>query len=66
MDPALRVKVEARFSRCLCQLGLSSLSNEQVQALSFVMDRVDAIIVLPTGSGKSVVFQLAPFYCSSK
>ena len=56
-DSALRLSVE----RGLELLGISStLKPQQMQALeSFTRGR-DTFVNLPTGFGKSVIFQLAP------
>ena len=42
-------------------LGLENLRQYQLEALSGLLQGRDTIISQPTGSGKSVVYQLLPF-----
>lgn len=64
MDSVERIRFEeciAHGLRCL-NLEHLSLRKEQVAALeNVVVLKKDAIVVLPTGFGKSVIFQLLPF-----
>ncbi|XP_078662113.1 ATP-dependent DNA helicase RecQ-like [Branchiostoma floridae x Branchiostoma belcheri] len=40
--------------------GISSLKNEQSEALKFFLGGKDVLALLPTGFGKSLIYQLAP------
>ena len=43
-----------------------NLKQEQIQCLDACLDSRDVLAVLPTGFGKSLIFQLAPFAVSVK
>ena len=43
--------------------GVEKLSDEQASAVFNFIQRKDVLAVLPTGSGKSLLFQLIPGLC---
>ena len=52
---------EQALSASLSELGFESLKKEQRQAVeSIVMDGRDVLAVLPTGFGKSLIYQVLP------
>ena len=53
--------LSAESSSYMTKLGVKELTSEQREALTHISQCADTFIVLPTGSGKSLLFQLAPF-----
>ncbi|MGF1478081.1 MAG: DEAD/DEAH box helicase [Cyanophyceae cyanobacterium] len=41
------------------QFGYESLRPGQEEALNALLDRRDTLVVMPTGSGKSAIYQMA-------
>src|SRR5437764_984167 len=41
------------------QLGIDSLRNDQLEAIRSVLERRDTLVIQPTGSGKSAIYQTA-------
>ena len=61
----------ADFEACLSfatrKLAISfELKKQQRDALEFMFELIDTVAVLPTGFGKSLIFQLLPFLYQSK
>ncbi len=56
-DPRVRYSLAARNARDV--LGFDELRPAQVQALKAVLAGHDTLTVMPTGSGKSAIYQLA-------
>ena len=54
---------ELNLAAPLRALGLtySQLTEEHTKCLDFIESGEDCYLVLPTGSGQSLLFQLAPF-----
>ena len=49
----------------MSNFGVSCLSADQCTALKHMQKQEDCFVVLPTGSGKSLLFHLAPWLLSS-
>ena len=49
------------LSPVLLKLGISQLKHHQQLILEALTNREDVVVVLPTGYGKSLSFQVAPF-----
>lgn len=43
-------------------LGVLELRDHQRESLIHIVNREDTVIVQPTGSGKSINYQLAPYH----
>lgn len=60
----------ATFDECLEfakeKLGIQTLKEKQEEALRVLFDNRDVVCVLPTGYGKSVIFQMLPFLMKKK
>ena len=52
---------ESSLRSVLPKFGLRELYNEQMQALYYLVSGNDVFANLPTGFGKSLIYQLAPF-----
>ena len=53
------------YEHCLRHLGVEfTLKEEQVQCLDAVLKGSDVLAVLPTGYGKSMIYQIAPYAIS--
>ena len=61
MDSDQQDVLSAELSSYMTKLGVTDLTSEQREALTHISQCADTFIVLPTGSGKSLLFQLAPF-----
>src|SRR5699024_12177966 len=46
------------------QFGYNSFREGQKEAIESVMEDKDTLVILPTGSGKSICYQLYPFIMS--
>ena len=58
---ATKTKMEAAIVSAVNELEhILSLKDEQTIALKAFLEKKDVFAVLPTGYGKSVIFQLAP------
>ena len=55
----------ADVSAISATLGITSLRDHQKKVLEYVQAGMDCFVVLPTGSGKSLSYQLAPFLGST-
>ena len=53
--------VMSSTSVCLELLGINEVRDYQQQFIELIRQKSDAFIILPTGSGKSLAYQLAPF-----
>lgn len=60
----------ATFEDCLKfakeKIGIQTLKEKQEEALRVLYDNRDLVCVLPTGYGKSVIFQMLPFLMQKK
>ena len=51
---------ETSLQSILPRFGLTELKNEQKKALFYLLSGKDVFINLPTGFGKSLIYQLSP------
>lgn len=55
--------MEARLEFARAKLGLQfSLKDKQLETLNYLWRKQDCISVLPTGYGKSIIYQLLPWF----
>ena len=57
-------RLELAFSRCKFPSICSK--PQQVQCFDFLLKGIDVVAVLPTDFGKSLVFQLLPYFLPTK
>ena len=51
---------EKNLQSILPRFGLAELKNEQKKALFYLLSGKDVFVNLPTGFGKSLIYQLTP------
>lgn len=52
--------IEACFRKCCEVFAIPNLFPEQKKAITSLIERKDVFVNLPTGYGKSIIFQMAP------
>ena len=50
------------LSGCTAKLGLSSLKQEQKEAVIQFLSKRDVFVVMPTGFGKSIYYVILPLH----
>ena len=55
--------IEDAIGFSLEKIGLSKFKTEQEKALSYFLNKNDVFVSLPTGFGKSSIYEAVPFCC---
>ena len=52
------MKLKNSFKHAMEQLHIGTLRKHQIQPINSILDRRDTLVIAPTGSGKSAIFQV--------